>query len=116
MIINTTTLSMTRSMRKTWPPYIIRYPSPARDEMNSPTMTPTSVRLMLTFTEAMMVGTLAGIMTLVSIWALVAPKVLSSLMRLGSTSRNPVYTIIMVTMTDMDRAIPYMDRVSPSQT
>jgi len=69
------TLVITRSSLNTCPPYIIRYPSPALDTRNSPTITPTQARPTFIFIAETMVDMLAGSITFCRICSFVAPKV-----------------------------------------
>ena len=105
------TLAMTRSILKTWPPYTIKYPSPARETRNSPAMTPTSDRPMLTFSESNRVGTLYGSTILQKIWLWVAPKVRAMRMAPGSVSRKPLSISSTVTTSEIAIAIKTMARV-----
>ena len=99
------TLAITKSNLNTWPPYTIKYPSPAFDTKNSPDITPTSDNPIFTFREFMNVEIFAGITIFVNIWNLFALNVFAIFITSLSVLKNPFRFSSIVTTNEIATAI-----------
>lgn len=110
------TLVITRSSLNTWPPYTIRYPSPAFDTKNSPDITPTSESPIFTFNEFINVPMFAGITIFVSICHLFALNVFAIFITSLSVFKNPFRFSSIVTTSEIATAITMIAGVpAPTQ-
>lgn len=110
------TLVITRSNLNTWPPYTIKYPSPAFDTKNSPEITPTKERPTFTFNEFMNVDIFAGITIFVNICNLLALNVSAIFITSVSVCKNPFKFSRIVTTNEIATAITIIAGVpAPTQ-
>lgn len=110
------TLVITKSNLNTWPPYTIKYPRPAFDTKNSPDMTPTRERPILTFKELIKVDRFAGITIFVNICSLLELKVFAILIKSGSVFKKPFKFSKIVTIKEMATAMTIIAGVpAPTQ-
>ncbi len=110
------TLAITKSSLNTWPPYTIKYPSPAFDTKNSPDITPTNESPIFTFSEFINVDILAGITILVNICHLLALNVFAIFITSLSVFKNPFKFSSIVTTSEIAIAITIIAGVpAPTQ-
>lgn len=83
----------------------MRKPRPSLATRNSPIITPTQDRPTLIFRAETKVGIDAGKIKFVRIWLFLAPKVFNNFILSSSTSLKPFKTDIIVTTTEISRAI-----------
>ena len=104
-----TVLAITRSRLNICPPYTIRYPSPALLTKYSPIIVPTQVKPTLIFSTLINSHNEFGKTNLVSIWNLLAPILLSSIILFWSHPLNAfsidnvvITTIISISIATID--------------